>query len=57
MKVGNIFSYKGNTPDKEWPNEDNIQKMKIADSNGGAEYSEKLTTYQTKVWNNQTVNY
>ena len=27
---------------KEWPDEDNFQKMKIEDSNGGAEYSERL---------------
>ena len=32
------FSFKK----KEWPDEDNFQKMKIEDSNGGAEYSERL---------------
>ena len=82
MKVGNNLSYKGNAPEtkqktftfkkKEWPDKDNLQKMKIADPNGGAEYSEKfrilsgkedpeffllwLQTYQTKVLYNQTVN-
>ena len=81
MKVS--FSYKGNAPDtkqhtftfnkKEWPDEDNIQKRKIDDPNGGTEYSEKfrilsgkehpelfllwLRTYRTKVWNNQIVDY
>ena len=32
------FSFKK----KEWPDEENFQKMKIEDANGGAEYSEKL---------------
>ena len=52
MKVTFSQQYGGKAPDiwqrtfsfkkKEWPDEDNIQKMKIEDSNGGAEYSEKL---------------
>ena len=51
MKVS-FSEHTGKTPDirqrtfsfkkKEWPDEDNFQKMKIEDSNGGAEYSEKL---------------
>ena len=81
MKVS--FSYNGKAPDikqrtflfkkKECPNEDNIQKMKIDNPNGGAEYSEKfrillgrehpelflfwLENYQTKVLNNTAVDY
>ena len=81
MKVS--FSYKGNVPNikqrpfafkkKEWPDEDNLQKMKIEDTNGGAEYSEKLRIlsgrehpelflfwleeYQTKVLNNTDIDY
>ena len=52
MKIGNNFSYKGNTLDtkqqtfmfkkKEWPDDNNIQKMKIDNPNGGSEYSEKF---------------
>ena len=82
MKISNNFN-KGAAPDiksrtfsfkkKEWPDEENIQKMKIAEPNGGAEYSDKfrilsgkehpelfllwLRAYRTKVWNNQTVTY
>ena len=52
MKIGNNFSYKDNAPDtkqqtftfkkKEWPDDDNIQKMTIDDPNGGTEYNEKF---------------
>ena len=72
-KAPNIWQRTFSFNKKEWPDEDNIQKMKIEDSNGGAEYSERLRIlsgrehpelflfwledYQSKVLKNKGIDY